>query len=74
MAKAPDALAIEQLIEAYRSSNCNGFFACPGGDHVTRIIPMVTCHGCAARILLRRALKRMGITDDPENYKHPWET
>jgi hypothetical protein len=62
MAKAPDKLAIEQLCEAYLASEtCSGFFACSGSGG-NRIVAMETCHTCATHIILRRALKRMGIT------------
>lgn len=60
--KAPDKLAIEQLCEAYLcSETCSGFFACPGSEG-NRIVGMATCNTCATHIMLRRALKRMGIT------------
>jgi hypothetical protein len=56
-------LAVRQLTEAYEmttgSAGC-GFFACPGSDG-NQIVGMMTCRACAAHILLRRALKRMGI-------------
>lgn len=57
-----DPTAVRQLREAYESTlntNC-GWRFCPGPDahHAT---PMATCAKCNAAILLRRALKRLGI-------------
>lgn len=61
MAVTADKLAVEQLQEAYHASDhCSGFFACPGGEG-NRIVGMATCNTCATHILLRRALKRMGV-------------
>lgn len=57
-----DKLAVRQLCEAYLASECcSGFFACPGSEG-NRIVGMATCHTCATHIMLRRALKRMGVT------------
>lgn len=58
-----DKLAVEQLKEAYEMTaghaGCS-FWACPGSDG-NLIVGMATCRNCASHILLRRALKRMGI-------------
>lgn len=57
-----DTLAIEQLQEAYAMSSYAGcsLFACEGSA-TNRIVGMQTCRNCATHIMLRRALKRMGI-------------
>ena len=61
-----DKLAVTQLTEAYLASEtCSGFFACPGSEG-NRIVGMATCNTCATHILLRRALKRMGVSYPPD--------
>lgn len=57
-----DKLAIEQLRDAYEMSTPSAcsFWACDGSNG-NRIIAMKTCGNCASHIMLRRALKRMGI-------------
>lgn len=57
-----DKLAVQQLLDAYDAANigaCN-YWACPG-PNTNRPTPMATCSKCYAAIMLRRALKRMGI-------------
>lgn len=63
-AQAPDRLARQQLAEALDLINDGGaccFWACEGPD--APYTQMKTCNACRAVQLLRRALKRMGITE-----------
>jgi hypothetical protein len=64
---ALDQVAVRDLREALEasesaSSTSCGFFACPGPDEP--FAGMMTCHVCRTTQLLRRALKRLGITAD----------
>jgi hypothetical protein len=63
-----DDRAIAQLLIAYEAAdNCQYRFCGGMGQSGNRIVSMMTCSTCQARIYLRRALKRMGI--DPDNYQ-----
>lgn len=61
-----DATARAQLRDALKASehasktSC-GFFACRGPD--APYVPMLTCAVCRTTQLLRRALRRLGLTE-----------
>lgn len=57
--KAPDKLAVQQLLDAFDALDYCTYRFCPGEKRIAT--PMATCHTCYARMMLRRALKRMGI-------------
>jgi hypothetical protein len=57
--KPPDKLAVEQLLDAFNATDYCTYLFCPGERRIAT--PMATCHTCYTRMMLRRALTRMGI-------------